>query len=153
MIRYFKKILPQNKVELSSGKHFLFPAYPSGLGLLAVDSEKRPDLVRAFDLLISKQRAGIAEITAAEFESEKKKGPAKQPAIESFSVTQVAQIRRTADRVNAELADKERVRRQITPVISRSFKRPGMKFAGATANPEPGGTQPGQWRPGISADR
>lgn len=150
MIRYFKKIYPQNPVTLSNGTGFTFPATASGIGLLAVDTAKRPDLIRDFDVLIAKQVGGISEITQAEYEDEKKKTPSpQQPAgPEVFSRRQVNQMRLAAE--DAARADKEKVKRQLTPVISRSFKRPGMKFAGATANPEPGGTQPGQWRPGTS---
>lgn len=148
-MRYFKKIYPQNPAILSNGSGFLFPAAASGVGLLAVDPAKRPELINDFERLISRQRGGIVEITAQDFEDEKKKGP-RQSKTESLSVAQVIQIRRTADRVNAELADKERAKRQLTPTINRSFKRPGMKFAGATQNPQLGDLQPGQWRPGTS---
>jgi len=152
-MRYFKKILPKNPVEVN-GKMFTFPATAAGVGLLAVNPATRPDLIRGFEMLIAKQRGGISEITQAEYEGEKKKTPSPKPKSgqDSLTASQFNQIRLAADRVNAARADteRERAKRQLTPTINRSFKRPGMKFAGATANPEPGQTQPGQWRPGIS---
>lgn len=150
MIRFFKKILPQNPV-IVAGKPMTFQAYPSGVGLMAVDAAKHPVVIREFEILISRQKGGLVEISQQAFEDEKKKEPRPtRVRNESFTLSQVNQMRRAADRVNAELADTERAKRQLTPTISRSFKRPGMKFAGATANPEPGGTPPGQWRPGTT---
>lgn len=97
MTRFFKKELPSTGLYLPNGKRVPFKTVPSGVGVIAVNSDW---LLREFDRFISRSVGGLAEIGETEFSrllegKPKPKGPSSvRPAPAQQSGVDLGDARR-----------------------------------------------------------
>lgn len=77
-MRYFKKELIANKINLPNGKALEYTHVVNQTGVVVIDPAAQPDLLKALESI--KGRMGVSEISEAQFEEFKKKLPTPERA-------------------------------------------------------------------------
>lgn len=128
-MRYFQKIYPSQLLILTNGRGFKFEATADPT--IGVHATENTQLLGEFEKAIAMQVGGLKEISAAEYETLKKKA-APPNFNEAFSPSKLAKAKESADRAAAERAVRtvapapvQRVVRKPVPQGGQTSFRPG----------------------------